>query len=234
MTILVIPYALDDGEQLKYTLRSIDTNLHLGDLQIVVTGDRPEVLNDTITYLPGNFEETKILRITGNVLRAASELAGEKRVLFVDDDYLLMEPATEVLNGYRMETLEEQVQGMIRGMGREWYLTQAMQATLHACRSMSVPLSWDIHRPLWFNPDSAQPLLESIMKMKVTPTWRSMYGNFARTEADGPAFPMRDGIFQGAYRPIGLSWLSSDEESWAGPFGRRVKQMFTTPSRWER
>jgi len=228
MTVAVISYRQteNDGEDLRYCLRSIERNL-LDLSGVVLAGDRPS------WFLGEHVDGVQSLGKTQNVARTVlagvrrARALGYERVLYLADDYFLMEPQAEVVQGHR-GPLERHLAQTERGMGKTWWYSISLRNTFDFLKAYPGAFSWELHRPLWLDTEKAERILTVIAESGHDVFWRTVYA----TMAGEVGYEMRDGRLETPL-PLGVSWLSSDERSWPTPTGNRIRRMFSTPSMWE-
>lgn len=239
MTHFLYAYRDDgaDGQELKYSLRSLQKNW-AGSLPfITIVGDLPTWAHD-VQHLehPHGSSESKVYNILTAVLKGARALTtlGVEDAIYCDDDYLLMEPTSAVVASHsepwgiyaaRRNRLWEE--------GIEW-LVQAMGVTDRFLGASVNARSYELHRPMPIRPRSAVRLLEKFedREPENCPLWRSMYGNLVGYPETG-SWQAEDVRVRptGQFRP-GSAWASTDQKYW-DKIGPKVESMFPNPSRWE-
>src|SRR5690242_3625437 len=103
MTILLISYkkALNDGVELQYMLRSLETNLHMPRLQTYLVGDEPPTWMKPDGVAVGNPTDSKVENMAYNIWKAARDLRNEDDVYYFSDDYFLLDPTDSIMPTYQ-------------------------------------------------------------------------------------------------------------------------------------
>ena len=241
MTILICSYKAGGTEavELRYALRSIEQNLHgNGGLRLILVGDpAPEWLRPDDNLVGNPYADDPNGNVAYNVKRACELIVSEdpaywdggEQILYMDDDYFLMDPTSDVLQ-VNAGRLSQHVAKCRRDLRKGHWFTERLENTYRQLERMtdSEPLvSMEIHRPMVIFP---RPFLSAMEEMPSGVMWRSWYGNV--TGHTGVF--ARDGRYVGRSFPIGVPWVSSEDRAWAEWMGRKIAVMFPTPSRWEK
>ena len=239
MTVLICPVRKgDSNEELRYAIRSWETNLILETgLQLWTVGYCPTWLNPD-RHIEGNAYESMPHAVFDNVLTAAvvADDEGEDEVVFMNDDFFCLDPVGELLPVKRDVSLRSQLSTFPHGVGTWW--PRSLLATLDylAEQGFEDPDSFELHRPLVANPrvmaevlgawvDSAGYHLEDI---DTVPQWRTVYGVMGKVEA----YPARDAKLSAKQRGVGTPWVSTSDQSWR-VYSASIRKRFQKPSRWE-
>lgn len=238
MTVLLMSYRRPpqgSGEELRYSLRSIQQNLLHSDIQLMMVGDEPPAWLMPDEWVRGNLSTSTSTgaRIMENVLRGVQKLQDIAKdvhlgdVIYIDDDYFLLDPTSEVLVCDR-GTLQDHVAKCQRDLRRGHWFTDTLYNT-YAQLSLrgDVPLSFELHRPL---PIDIDLVYETLSDAPENVFWRSWYGNGVCEESTFA----RDGRYVGRSMPLGVPWISSEDEAWEAWIAKKITPMFPTASRWER
>lgn len=236
MTVLMIAYkkGLHEAAELRYSLRSIEQNLHMPDLELVIVGDTPPGWMKDALHIP--VASMDYLGKAANISRAvwfgarALGRDGIEDFIYLDDDYFLLDPTNSVMtvHGGRLDAHIDRCAKHLRA--GHWF-TSAMIETYAALIDEMPNLStFELHRPLPVDVDEAIELLEPIQGREVF--WRTWYGNMSRTGME--AVLGHDGRYVGKTLPAGSPWVSSEDMAWSEWLGRRISAMFPEPSRWEK
>lgn len=217
-----------DGEELKYSLRSIQQNF-VGDIKPVVIGDKPTwYIGDHIAS--SNQPGAKYRNILRNTLVGLHALYSEGTVYYSDDDYFLMDPVSSVELAY-WGPLDEHVADVVKYHGDEHAYSKHMKST-QAYIDSAAAQSFELHRPMPVRTDLAyHALLKAWEQQDPIPFWRTVYGNVALNEGIS-CFKVNDGRVDSPGRD-GVPWLSTSDNHWRGRWGQTIRETFTTPSRWE-
>ena len=236
MTVLVISYkkALNDGVELMYSLRSIEKNLHMPDLEVVIVGDTPPTWLKADLHIP--VQPLESLGKASNISRAvwfgarALGTEGVEDFIYLDDDYFLLDPTDSVMlvHGGLLDAHLARCRRQLRS--GHWF-TAAMAHTSNALVNEQPNLvSFELHRPLPVDVDEAIELLERIQDTEVF--WRTWYGNLCDDRPQ--AVEGHDGRYIGKSLPAGAPWVSSEDRAWADWLGKKISTLFPVPSKWER
>ncbi len=106
--LVIIPYKLDDGEQLKHTIRSINEHYH--DYEIILSGDKPDWYTGAYIARDGK-EYTYQLDSEINITRGleVAKSAGQKTAILWHDDTIAFTNEIEFNDEYEC-TLDELAQ----------------------------------------------------------------------------------------------------------------------------
>jgi hypothetical protein len=225
------------GRELKYSLRSLDM-FFKDDLEITIVGDKPSWMVD-VSHLqaPASPDSTtKVQNILRAVYLGADYLLSEgvTRAIYCDDDYMLLDPVTDVLPLHR-GSWAEYIKNRNRMWedGIDWYRI-GMEATDKVVGRLpaSTTMSYEVHRPMPFDPKRAVALLENFLHVPPDecPFWRSTYGNLVGWPSG--AHLARD-VRAATSWPVGVPWISTDQKYW-DKVAKRLGEWFPEPSRWER
>ena len=232
MTLLIYSYktALGDGVELQYSLRSIQANLHMPDLKVMLVGDEPPSWMRPDEFVVGNPTDDKVLNMGYNLRAACERLVewgpSDEEVWYLSDDYFLLDAATSIAPTHRGHLSDHLAKCRRDLRAGHWY-TKALSTTLEELQGeRAMLLSYELHRPMPIQPDL---FLEATDRMPDTVFWRTWYGNVAEVNA----YFARDGRYVGKSLPQGVPWVSSEDRVWAEWMGRKIADMFPAASRWE-
>lgn len=224
----------DDGEELRYSLRSVEKNLHMGPLLVTVVGDRPSWWR--YNFIPGNPTDDKATNMLWNIAEATKSLweDGVDEVIYLSDDYLLMFPQEDIIP-ITYGDLADHIAEFRRFKGPDdWYriAIERTQELLHHAGTLE-PLSFERHLPMPLDTAKASKILAPFSTREgPKPFWRTMYGNLAGF--DRPVRKSQDGLYYGQSPVrIGTPWVSAIPSAWEAHMRRRAHRMFPRPSRWE-
>ena len=223
----------DQNEELRYALRSWETNLILpGTLELWTVGHQPPWLVPD-RHLAGNFYKSVPLAVFDNVWKGAIEAAegSNDEVLFMNDDFFCLDPVGAVLPVKRNVTLEQHLAQFPANAGLWW--PRSLRLTLDWLRGQGFPQpdSYEVHRPLVARPAAMADALsrwDGGMSDTV-PQWRTVYGVLYGVEA----YPVQDVKLGNATTTgYGTPWVSTSDQSWRR-YAASIKPRFQKPSRWE-
>lgn len=224
----------DNNEELRYALRSWETNLILDTpLQLMIVGDRPSWCEPDWFYKGNDFKSVP-LAVFANVKQGASRALdlGVDDVVFMNDDFFCLDPVGKVMPVRRNATLAEHLAIFPAGnVGLWWPRSLALTASWLAEQGFPHPDSYEVHRPL---PASASGMLDALSRWDIhsgdtVPQWRTMYGVINKVDA----YPVQDVKLGIHATGVGTPWVSTSDQSWRRYAGN-MRQRFQKPSRWER
>ena len=223
----------DRNEELRFAIRSWETNLHLGTpLRLMVVGHKPSWLEPD-HFVAGNRFPSAPLAVFDNV-RLGAEAAvdlGTDEVLYMNDDFFCLDPVGKVLPVKRDISLAQHVAKFPTGAGLWWPRSLALTASWLADEGYPSPWSYEVHRPLLASASGMADALDRwgpADKDDTVPQWRTTYGTLAGVEAH----PVRDSKLGRSVTGYGTPWVSTSDESWR-LHGRHITPRFQKPSRWE-
>lgn len=223
----------DSNEELRYALRSWETNLHLGTLLTLMTvGYKPTWLTPDY-HIEGNRYDSVPLAVFDNIVLASERAAfdGWNQALYMNDDFFCLDPVGAVLPVKRDITLAQHVAKFPEGAGLWWPRSLHLTASWLADQGYPSPDSYEVHRPLLACPQdmlSALSQWEGGMKDMV-PQWRTVYGTLNKVDA----FPVTDAKLMGQHVGFGTPWISTEDRTWR-VYASRIRKRFQKPSRWEK
>lgn len=233
MTLLLCPVRPgDDNDELRYALRSWETNL-LMPLDLAVVGHCPNWLKPD-EFIPGNRFKSSPLAIFDNIRLGSIWLTGHEYLL-MNDDFFCMDPMSSIVPVRRNLTLDQHV-ALAGPAGSDLWYPASLRLTRDWLVSQGYPSpwSWEAHRPL---PVQAQGMVEAIEKWRVdnpgqfdrVPQARTLYA--VTNGIHG--YPVEDCKLGTNSAGVGSPWLSTSDQSWRR-FQTSIKKRFQKPSRWER
>jgi hypothetical protein len=221
----VVPYrdSGDDGEELRYSLRSVQTHLKVyDDLRVLLVGDCPSWYRGA--YIKTTPWGEKQRDIIANVLAAVRQLKGGEFV-YASDDYFLMQHQDRVLN-YHFVPLQSHIAQ--RKRAKDPYV-RVLEDTQRYLIGVPEALSWELHRPMRVVANGwtelcLTALLTWATAHQASPSWRTVYAVLGGIHG---TLKIRDSNYAAGYH--GADWISS-----AGEVPDFVKEKFPMQSRWER
>lgn len=238
MTLLICPVRPgDSNEELRYALRSWETNLILPDgLELMIVGHCPSWL-DPEHFVPGNEYKSVVLAVFDNVYKGAEAAVnlGEGDVVFMNDDFFCLDPVGALLPVRRRVTLAEHVAQFPGGAGLWWPQTLRLTASWLADQGYPSPDSYEVHRPFSAGAERMVWALDRWLaenplgSTDSVPQWRTVYGVLN----DVFAYPVADAKLGNRQSGIGTPWVSTSDQSWR-TYAGAMRKRFQKPSRWER
>lgn len=237
MTLLIVPVRPGDtNEELRFALRSWETNLILPDLHILTVGYKPNWLEPD-HHIDGNRYKSMPLAVLDNVMIGAEYAADwyYEDAIYMNDDFFCMDPVGAVLPVRRDCSLAEQIKTFPGSPSQWWPTSLRLTASWLAGEGFPHPDSYEVHRPLLASPG---PMLEALSRWadanplgttESVPQWRTVYGTLNKVDAH----PVKDAKLSTNQKGIGTPWLSTSDLSWRR-YARAFAKRFQKPSRWER
>lgn len=233
MTLLICPVRPGDkNEELRFALRSWETNLILPDLELLVVGYLPSWLKPDL-FVPGNHHKSMPLAVFDNVRLGAEHVGpGWGEVIYMNDDFFCLDPVGAVLPVKRNQTLAEHIAMTPNGSGLWWPRSLRLTASWLSEEGYPSPDSYEVHRPLVAD---AGGMLEALDRWPWTsmadtvPQWRTIYGVLNEIEA----YPVQDAKLGSRQTGVGTPWVSTSDSSWR-LHRAEIAKRFQKPSRWEK
>lgn len=240
MTLLILPVRPGDmNEELRYALRSWETNLHMdGDLFLMTVGHRPKWLKPD-HHVSGNRHKSVALAVWDNVLLGTEQALksgyAEKNALYMNDDFFCLDPVGCVLPVKRNVSLAKQFEHYPENSTLWWPQSLRLTGAFLAEQGFPGCDSYEAHRPLIASPSA---MYNALMEWNETsqhwttdtvPQWRTVYGVLNQVKA----YPVIDAkLGSGKATGIGTPWISTSDHSWRR-YAMSIKKRFQKPSRWE-
>lgn len=220
----------DSNEELRYAIRSWETYLALGELEIWTVGYCPTWLSPD-HHIEGNRSGSAPVNVFDNIMIASEASMDEEEVIYMNDDFFCLDPVGKVLPVRRNISLAKH-RAIFPPRTNQWW-PKSLEVTLSWLqeRGYSDPHSYEVHRPL---PASPSVMFKSLSAWEhgldvPLPQWRTMYGVLNDIEA----YPVADVKLSGkAMTGYGTPWVSTSDHSWRRHVGH-MKARFQKPSRWE-
>ena len=222
----------DSNEELRYAMRSWETNLHLGsDLQLMTVGYKPTWLAPDM-HVMGNFYPSMPHAVFNNVQLGAERAIqfGATECLFMNDDFFCMDPTGAVLPVKRNMTLAEHIAKFPPGASTWWPKSLRLTASWLAEVGFPHPDSFEVHRPLPAAPSAMFDALSrwDLASGDTVPQWRTVYGTLNEVEA----FPVIDAKLSNRTVGLGTPWISTTDQVWRR-YAPQIMRRFQKPSQWE-
>ena len=238
MTLLICPVRPGDkNEELRYALRSWETNLVYPEgLTLLTVGHKPAWLEPD-HHIEGNRFKSMPHAVFDNVLMGGVEALalGHTEVVYMNDDFFCLDPTPGVLPVRRNCTLAEHVAKFPANAGIWWPQSLRLTASWLADEGFPHPYSYEVHRPLLARPQAMVSALNRWLESgkrgsdDTLPQWRTVYGVLNEVEAH----PVPDGKLGLSVPGFGTPWISTSDETWRR-YSRNIVPSFQKPSRWER
>lgn len=232
-----VVYIIGPGERpwLRYSLRSL-ANLPHG--RVFVIGERPAFLSTAVTYLPVQRHPIKWRSAVNNLRRACSEYEISPDFTLMNDDFFITRPIESVPvyhRGLITDVLADTRQ-RVPYFSKYQKGMEESRRVLGATFGLDKPVSYSLHVPFTYN---RYRLLETLdvsdrirrRTVEATDT-RTMYGNMWRIGGRR----VRDVKISRFYPAVSsdLPFRSSDPWSWERPHTEFIRELFPTPSPYER
>lgn len=234
--LLICPVRPGDvNEELRYALRSWETNLHLDPLGSVDTlmtvGYKPSWLRPDL-HVEGNRFKSMPLAVFDNVLIGAATAVREGWIeaVYMNDDFFCLDPVGSILPVKRNMTLEQHIGIAGDSSSLWWPRSLRLTASWLSDQGFPHPDSYEVHRPLFCDPQGMVDALSrwDMEGQETVPQWRTVYGVINEVEA----YPVVDAKLGRQLTGYGTPWVSTSDQTWR-VHGRQIKPRFQKPSRWE-
>lgn len=222
----------DRNEELRFALRTWETNLILGGLELMTVGHCPDWLNPDV-HVSGNRFSSMPLAVFDNV-RLGAEAAldrGAGEVVYMNDDFFCLDPVGSILPVRRNCSLAEHI-ASAGGSGMWWSRSLRLTASWLDEQGWAHPHSYEVHRPLLADARGMLKALDqwgATDKADMVPQWRTIYGVLNEVHA----YPVIDAKLGPRQTGVGTPWVSTSDQSWRR-YGSLLVKRFQKPSRWER
>lgn len=236
MTLLICPVRPgDSNEELRYAMRSWETNLILPNMRLLIVGHCPAWVKPD-HFIEGNHFDSVALAVFDNVRLGAGEAAamGEEEVIYMNDDFFCLDPVGAILPVKRNQTLAQHIAVFPENASSWWPKSLRLTASWLSEQGYPHPDSYEAHRPLLVRP---RAMLMATYRWldgspgkiaDLPPQWRTIYG--VLNEVD--AYPVQDCKIGTKNTGIGSAWISTSDQSWRR-FATSIMKRFQKPSRWE-
>lgn len=232
-TLMYLVRPGDHNPELQYSLRSVQRNLLMPDLNLVTVGYCPRWLKPDY-HVPGNNLSTSPENVWDNVKIGCEAYSTLDEVIVMNDDFFILDPATSVVPTYR-GTLDAHLATLGPNKSTWWARSMLFTEQVLAGEGIEDRKSYDLHRPFPVNPAAMADSLKAVEGKYggwlVPPQWRTIYGNMTQMEA----YQVDDVRLRrnGAGVPLGTGWVSTSDEVWRAYQGP-ISRFLSEPSRWER
>lgn len=226
-----IVYLLKNGpnEELRYSLRSVEKNFPHG--RVIFVGGSPQDIMPDIYIEVRQDSPTKWINTRRNLLMAVQDERISKDFWLFNDDFFIMadyDKTQAEFDGDLMAHIKEveKRHGMIQS--RYTKLLRHLHKTLTE-KGIENPKNYAIHRPMLINRTKA---LKTLQDFPEEPMFRALYGNINQIGGHQVA----DCKFTPWLKPstLGATVISTEDNSFKyDRIGKRIRQTFPEPSRWE-
>jgi hypothetical protein len=221
----------DSNEELRFAMRSWETNLHLGsELYLATVGHKPSWVEPDM-HIEGNRYTSMPHAVFDNVRLSAERLHGEKSCLYMNDDFFCLDPVGAVLPVRRNISLAEHCAKFPTNASNWWPKSLRLTASWLAEAGFPHPDSFEVHRPL---PAAPSAMFEALSRWDLAsgdtvPQWRTVYGTLNEVDA----YPVVDAKLSPKTHGVGTPWISTSDQSWRR-YALPIMKRFQKPSRWEK
>lgn len=222
-------------EELRYCLRSIETNLP--ETRVWIAGAKPHWIKNVEHIYTRNDLGTKYQNSTHNLLRACLHPEVSEKVWFFNDDHFILKPMKTIPLYHRgfVKDVEEYYQDKYNGKPEGTYVT-GMRLTRLALEEMGIkaPKSYEVHAPMPIRKSEMVEALHKGMDLKIVAFHkRTFYGNLfprpAKFVEDVKVLAPDEGVADGS-----VLISTSDRFFKRGAAGRMLRTLFPVPSRFEK
>ena len=215
---------------LRYSLRALCQNFPVDN--VWVAGYKPDWLVG-VGYMPTHQRGTKHQNSTANLLTGCFNAAMADDFVLMNDDFFILEPVEEIETLHRGRVADVLLDYAYRGSYRHG---MAQTAALMHELGVADPLSYELHVPMVLNRrrmvEALHIGLEAMPRLEMTALHkRSLYGNLfnvgGREVGDVKIKERHGPLPKGPY-------VSTSPGSWVGRPGKRIRNRFPEPSKFER
>lgn len=220
-------YILKDtpkNEELKYSLRSIETNA--GNLinRVIFVGGRPEGFQGYIYIKQEQMFKTKHMNAIMNIYKACKTASVTPNFVLMNDDFYIMKPV-ESIEKYYDGTMQARIDELQEGT----YRTQ-MESYLKALKhQVNLPLNFSVHNPMLINKRLAGTIIQSF---EPESNFRNLYGNLTLNQGGSRSIKDNKLCKQDKTWDKNAIFASSDDDTFKRMLPT-LKSKFKNKSRWE-
>jgi hypothetical protein len=226
-TLLYVVRPGDRNEELRYSLRSAAANLP-HDRVLVVSPGPPRWLSVDVEVLESPDEGGHKWRNIPAAILAGCRALGSGPALIMNDDFFVLDPVGEV-RPWRRGTM---VARAARSRSRyDRGFTQTAEWLRAHYPIAGEPWDYEAHAPMPIDVERMAEVLDLAAATFRGDCFqsRSAYGNAVGLEAE-----LREDVKVWGAIAAERPFVSTTDSSFAGPAGRRLRQMFPEPCRYER
>lgn len=217
----------DDNLELKYSLRSLDTNFPHDRIWIV--GHKPAWLRN-VEHIPGNRYTSGHANVYDNIRLACEHPGLNDDILVMNDDFYITQPVVTMPTYYRSTLLEHINLPRTQAKRGWWFNSLSTTLTCLQAHGIAEPLSYELHVPFVVNRERMAEVLNLMRHVtpENPPQWRSIYGNLHNIGGEKRA----DGKAYGTVSELNTPFHSTEDRHFhhSRPY---LQRMFPNPSRWE-
>lgn len=220
----------DDNEALRYSLRSL-TNIPHG--KVIIAGYVPKWVRN-VHYAERDQSQSSDQQNSGaNLLLALKMPELSDDVIFMNDDFFIMEPMTDI-PAFHQGSLDARIAAYETGnrMSQAYSLITTRRMLVHAGLARDTLLSYELHMPMPMNRHKALAMFHhwgNGYPGAVTALYamrpRTVYGNLFINEG----IETKDA--KGATQPV--NGFISTLTGFSGPTAAGIRSEFATPSEYE-
>lgn len=230
----------EHNEELRYSLRSVDTNLAHD--RVFVAGYKPRWVTG-VTHLRTSQGSHKYHNAAMN-LEAIAHTRGLNRFVLMNDDFFIMQKMG-LIPEYNRGPLREQIDRHIRKLGATAKYVQSAQMTLEVLEEAGYkdPLSFSGHVPIVMEREILAKVMADfsvvdVARNRTVPSFliRTLYGNVAEMWGESVVDSTVKVQHQGPLSESQLAspFLSTNDETFKhGKIGAHIRATFPRPSRYE-
>ncbi len=223
-------YILKDGgdyEELRYSLRSIETNMTHGDVWFYGATPRGFVPDHAVRFEQRGLN--KWAKVRSTLLAICNDENVPGRFWLFNDDFFIMQRMNTTKAAYN-ETIRDHYESVERRHGGRSNYTRALRLCEQELKARDLPtLDYAVHFPMLIDKDAA---LDTLLEFPGCPMFRSLYGNYNNV----------DGIHRTDCKIVELNarmepeaaFLSTSNKSFKlGEVGKQIREAFPDPCKYE-
>ena len=215
-----------DSDEIKYSLRSVEKNFPCN--KVWIYGGKPKGIEPDEYVEVKQKGATRYSKVTNTIKQICMNDDITEKFWLFNDDFFVTKPVgsfLQVADG----SIAHRVQRISSITGTKSRYAEALERTAGLLHSKGYDtLCYAVHLPMLVDRAKA---LEAMEEFPGEPMFRCIYGNYA---AEATVITPDVKVF-GCNKPDD-DWffLSTDDRAWSAEAGEYIRDMFRSPSRWER
>ena len=216
-----------DPAELTYSLRSIDKNFPHG--RVWCVGGQPEGLTPDGRIVHKQIGTSKWERVRSSLFEVVNNKEITEEFYLFNDDFFVMKPVTGEFINFTDGTLDRRIRKLRERVGDSSYARLLSRARQELVSCGYDTMSFALHMPMLINKTDLIPVISRSENLG----FRSMYGNMAQVPY---TFHEDVKIYDNETEPDPESdYISTSNSSFQdGIVGKRLREIFTEPSRFEK
>ena len=214
------------GEELRYSLRSIEANMTHGKVWFYCGCPDGIIPDEHVLMVQAGANKWE--RVRNTLIRVCKNDEITEKFWLFNDDFYVMKRMTRTVPLHRGELMEH-VKGIESRHGRPSGYSRRLKMCDMMLRSAGLTtLDYALHIPILVDREKG---LEAIRKFPDCPMFRSLYGNYAKV--GGEYHEDVKTVDPNKIIPDDIDFFSTSNKSFAGEVRRQMEERFPDPCRYE-